>query len=224
VAVAGVGLAVALPFVAALGWDGYSHRSQYISELGARGAPDGVVVSVGFLAVGVLFLAWAAVAAPRVAAAAGVTGADTAATAATAAAVAVWLAGGGLGASYAVSAVARCEPGCPDEDVDAAQAAHNLVGTAGYGLAVAALVVFGLAVRRSGRAQARRVGRAGLVAAPVLAAIGLAVPVAGDWRGLLQRLLEAGLCAWTLAVAHVAAAATPEPGDGPPFVAAGTDG
>jgi hypothetical protein len=78
-----------------------------------------------------------------------------------------------------------------------------------------------LAVRRSGRAPARRVGRAGLVVAPVLAAIGLAVPVAGDWRGLLQRLLDAGLYVWTLAVAHIAAASTPEPGDGPPVVVAG---
>jgi hypothetical protein len=211
VAVTGVGLAVVLPFVAALRWDGYSHRSQYLSELGAREAPDGAVVSVGFLAVGVLFVAWAVVAAPRVAAAAGAIGAATA--------VAVWLAGGGLGASYAVSAVARCEPGCPDERVGTAQAAHNLVSSAGYTLAVVALIVFGLAVRRSGRAPARRVGRAGLVAAPVLAAIGLAVPVAGDWRGLLQRLLDAGLYAWTLAVAHIAAAATPEPDDGPPIVA-----
>ena len=198
-AVAGVGLAVALPFVAELGWDGYSHRSQYISELGAHGAPDGAAVSVAFFVVGVLFAAWAALTAPRVAAAVGVTGAATA--------VAVWLAGGGLGASYAVSAVARCDPGCPDEDVGAAQAVHSLVSSAGYTLAVAALVVFGLAVRRSACAPARRVGRAGLVAAPVLAAIGLAVLVADDWRGLLQRLLDAGLYAWTLAVAHLAAAA-----------------
>ena len=197
-AVAAVGLAVALPFVAALGWDGYSHRSQYISELGAQGAPDGAAVSVAFLVVGVLFAAWAALAAPRVAAAVGVTGAATA--------VAVWMAGGGLGASYAVSAVARCEPGCPDEEVGAAQAVHNLVSSAGYTLAIAALVVFGLAVRRSARAPARRVGRAGLVAAPVLAAIGLAVLVADDWRGLLQRLLDAGLYAWILAVAHLVAA------------------
>ncbi len=67
---------------------------------------------------------------------------------------------------------------------------------------MAALVVFGLAVRHSAVASARRVGHAGLVAAPVLAAVGLAIPVAGDWRGLLQRLLDVGLYAWILAVAH----------------------
>jgi hypothetical protein len=200
VSIAGIGLALALPFVAALGWDGYSHRSQYISELGARRAPDGAAVSVAFLVVGVLFVAWAALTAPRVAAAVGVTG--------TATAVAVWMAGGGLGASYAVSAAARCDPGCPDEDVGAAQAVHSLVSSAGYTLAVAALVVFGLAVRRSAGAPARRVGRAGLVAAPVLAAIGLATLVADDWRGLLQRVLDAGLYAWTLAVAYLAAGDT----------------
>ena len=204
---------MALPFVAALGWDGYSHRSQYISEVGAREAPAGAAVSIAFLVVGVLFAAWAALTAPRVAAAVGVTGSATA--------VAVWLAGGGLGASYAVSAVARCDPGCPDEDVGAAQAVHNLVGSAGYTLAVAALVVFGLAARRSASVPVRRVGRAGLVAAPVLAAIGLAIPVADDWRGLLQRLLEVGLYAWILAVAHLVSAASPAPSDVPP-VAAGS--
>ena len=208
-AVAAVGIAVALPFVAALGWDGYSHRSQYISELGARGAPDGAAVSVAFLVVGALFTAWAALTAPRVVAAVGGTGA--------AAAVAVWLAGGGLGASYAVSAAARCEPGCPDEDVGAAQAVHTLVSSAGYALAVAALVVFGLAVRHSAVASARRVGHAGLVAAPVLAAVGLAIPVAGDWRGLLQRLLDVGLYAWILAVAHLVVAASPESSDVAPI-------
>ena len=117
------------------------------------------------------------------------------------------------------SGVARCDPGCPDEDVGAAQAVHSLVSTAGYTLAVAALVVFGLAVRRSAWAPARRVGRAGLVAAPVLAVIGLATLVADDWRGLFQRLLDAGLYAWTLAVAYLAAAAPPEPGDGRPVAA-----
>jgi hypothetical protein len=207
VAVAGVGLAVALPFVAALGWDGYSHRSQYISELGARGAPNGAAVSVAFLAVGVLFAAWGAVTAPRVA---GVIGLGTA--------VAVWLAGGGLAASYAVSAVARCEPGCPDEDVGAAQAVHNLVSTAGYTLAIAALVVFGLAVRRWPWAPARRVGGGGLVAAPVLVAMGLAVVAAGDWRGLLQRLLDAGLYAWILAVTYVAVTVPTNADATPPVV------
>ena len=68
---------------------------------------------------------------------------------------------------------------------------------------------------------ARRVGRAGLLAAPVLAAIGLAIPVAEDWRGLLQRLLEVGLYAWILAVAHLVSAASPAPSDVPP-VAAGS--
>jgi hypothetical protein len=198
-----------LPFVAATGFPGYSHRSQYISELGAVGAPDGVAVSVAFFAVGALFVAWAAVVAPRVAAAAAVGGVTGAATA-----VAVWLAGGGLGASYAVSAVARCEPGCPDEGIGGAQLAHNLVSSAGYTLAIAALVVFGLvAVRQAPQGAIRRVGRAGLLAAPVLAVVGLAIPVAGDWRGLLQRLLDAGLYAWILAAAHLAATAASPPVD-----------
>ena len=181
--------------------DGYSHRSQYLSELGARTAPDGAAVSVAFLVIGVLFVAWAAVTAPRIAAAVGVS--------ASALGVAVWLAGGGLGASYAVSAVARCDPGCPDEDMSTAQAVHNLASTVGYTLAVAALVVFGLAARRSAWARARRVGRAGLLAAPVLAATGVATLVAADWRGLLQRLLDAGLYAWILAVTSLVAAARP---------------
>ena len=208
VAIAAVGLAVALPFVAALGWDGYSHRSQYISELGAHGAPDGAAVSVVFLVVGALFIAWASLTAPRVAAAVGVTGVATA--------IAVWLAGGGLGASYAVSAIARCDPGCPDEDMGATQTVHSLVSTAGYTLAVAAVVVFGLAARRSDWTPPRRMGRACLVAAPVLASIGLATLMADDWQGLVQRLLDAGLYAWTLAVAYLVAACPGSRSTAPP--------
>jgi hypothetical protein len=193
---------VALPFVAAFGWDGfgwddYSHRSQYISELGADGAPNGAAVSATFFVIGALFVAWAALTARRLAAAIGLTGA----------AGAVWLAGGGLGLSSAVPAVARCEPGCPDEDVGTAQMVHNLTGSAGYTLAIAALVVFGLVVRRSGTTndRARKVGRAGIWAAPLLAGIGLATLVGDDWRGLLQRLLEVGLYAWVLAVTALVA-------------------
>jgi len=209
-AVAAAGVAVVLPFVAALAWDGYSHRSQYISELGAVGAPGGAAVSVAFFVVGVLFLAWAVVAAPRVAAATAAVGVTGAATA-----VAVWLAGGGMAASYTVSAVARCEPGCPDEDVGTAQLVHTVVGSVGYTLAVAALAVFGLAVvRHAAPGAARRVGRAGLLAAPVLAAIGLAIPLAADWDGLLQRLLDTSIYAWIVAVTSLTAT-TSRQGDTP---------
>ena len=54
-------VALCLPFVAALGWDDYSHLSQYISELGAQGAPNGALVSLGFVAVGLLILVSTAV-------------------------------------------------------------------------------------------------------------------------------------------------------------------
>lgn len=176
--------------------------------LAAHGAPYGSAVSVGFLAICALFAAWAAVTAPRVAAAVGVAGAATA--------VAVWLAGGGMGASYAVSAVARCEPGCPDEDVGTTQTIHNVVSIVGYTAAIAALVVFGLAVRRSPWRSARRVGVVGLVAAPVLATTGWVIPVAGDWAGLLQRLLDGGLYAWILAVSRLVVTSAPPPKDGQP--------
>ena len=190
VAVAAAGLAVGLPFVAATGFPGYSHRSQYISELGAQGAPDGALVSAGFVLVGLLLLASTAGAVRVLAVAAPLT---------LAGAVAVGLVGGGLGGSYAITGVARCDAGCPEVgDVSTAQQVHNLVGSLGYVLAIGGVILFGVAARRVPRWGP--LAGAGLALAPVLVVVAGLVTVLDDWRGLLQRGLEVLLLAWLLAV------------------------
>jgi hypothetical protein len=190
-AAAAAGLAVVGPVVAGLRWDGYHPRSQYISELGARHAPDGALVSLGFGVVGLLLLlaTWGSWTAWRALAGAGGLAAGVA------------LVSGGMGASYAVSAVARCEPGCPDgRGVGAAQQIHNGAGTLGYTLAIVGLVVFGLAARRSPVPRRRALSRATLLLAPVALVVGWLTPVVDDERGLLQRLLEVLLLGWLLAI------------------------
>jgi Protein of unknown function (DUF998) len=68
-AVSGAIWLVAMVVIGGAAWDGYDHVSQYISELGATGAPHGWQVSwLGFLPIGLLitafaFFAWRA--APR---------------------------------------------------------------------------------------------------------------------------------------------------------------
>jgi hypothetical protein len=199
---AAAGLAVAVPVVAGLRWDGYRPRSQYISELGARHAPDGALVSLSFGVIGLLLLlatwgAWRE--------RAGMVGL----------AVGVGLVSGGMGASYAVSAVARCEPGCPDAGgVGAAQQIHNVAGTLGYTLAIVGLVVFGLAARRSPVPRWRARARPTLLLAPVALVVGWLTPVVDDERGLLQRLLEVLLLGWLLAIGALGSQASRVDGDG----------
>jgi hypothetical protein len=193
-AVAAVALAVVVPVVAAPGLEGYSHRTRYISELGAREAPDGVLVSAGFLLIGVLLLAFTAWFALR-------------AKASGLLLVGVLLVGGAVGTSYAVSGVARCDPGCPDTGASTGQLVHNVTGSVGYTVAIAGVALFGLAGRRDGRWGG--VARASLVAAPVMLVAALAIPVAAEWRGLLQRIVEVGQMGFLLAVALTARSAPP---------------
>ena len=185
-AVVAVALAVAVPLLAAAGWEGYSHRTQYISELGAEAAPDGALVSIGFLLIGLMLLAFTGWFAVR-------------RKAAGLLLVGVLMVGGAVGVSYAVSGVARCDPGCPDVDASTEQLVHNLTGTLAYTVAIGGIALFGLAGRSDERWGA--VARASLVAAPVMLVVAMAIPVADEWRGLLQRIVEVGQMGFLLAVA-----------------------
>lgn len=186
-----------LPFVAAIGWDGYSHISHYISELGAQGAPDGGVVSLGFVAVGILLLAATAMV---------VASAD----APRKALVGIALVGGGLGMSYFVSGFARCDAGCPETGaMSTAQQVHNAVGVLGYVAAIAGVALASIAMRRA--TGWRNVAAAGLVAAPILVVLSL-LTTDSEWRGALQRLIEVVLLAWFWTVARLATARPEEMG------------
>jgi hypothetical protein len=165
---------------------GYDAATQYISELGELGAPDGPLVSLGgFLPIGVLVLAFLALAAPELApgrgAKAGLAGLAM------------------VGLAYVVSAFARCEPGCP-ADGPPRQLLHNAFGLleylgGGIGLAILAASF-----------RARPAWRA--FAVPTLAAaagvlLPFGIPGLADavGRGLLQRAMDGALFAWLAAAA-----------------------
>jgi Protein of unknown function (DUF998) len=93
---------------------GYSHVSQFISELGESGAVGGSWVSLlGFAPIGILVLAFLALAAPEL----------PASRRRTPALVCL----GANGAAYLVASLARCEPGCPSSG-SLSQSLHNLFG------------------------------------------------------------------------------------------------
>ena len=180
---------VAIDLVAGSRWEGYDRRSQYLSELGAKGAPDGVVVSVGFVVVGLLLAA----------AAVGVRRAGPRALAT----IGVLVVAGGFAVSYAVSGIARCDPGCGEvEPVSTSQEVHDVVGALGYTAAVIGLAVVALARPPTARGRVVRVLAA--VAAPVVAVLSalMADEARRADRGLHQRLAEAVVFGWlALAVA-----------------------
>ncbi len=160
---------------------GYSHTSQFISELGARGAPQewGVRLA-GFLPAGLLLLAFcwfAGAALPR-----------SIGTTLGLAGLALYAAG------YLVAAAFPCDPGCRPEFPSTSQLVHNAGGLLGYLLAPAFL----LALSRAAHAWpgAGRVAMAGY-AASGLALVGLlTLSPESPAAGLSQRLLEFAVLGW----------------------------
>jgi hypothetical membrane protein len=162
---------------------GYSHVSQFISELGARGAPHELSVRfAGFLPMGMLLLAfcWFAYAAlPR----------STGTT---------WgLFGLALyAAGYLVAAAYPCDLGCRPARPSASQMIHNAGGLLGYVLAPAFLLTLARATRAWPNAE--RLSTAGYVAA-ALALVGLlTLSPASPFVGVSQRLLEIAVLAWAV--------------------------
>ena len=164
---------------------GYSHASQYISELGESGAAHGGWVSVaGFAPVGVLVLGFLALAAPS-------------------------LPGGRwrnaalgclsfVGIAYLVASVARCDPGCSGASVS--QSVHSLFGLFEYVGALVGLRLLFYPFRRS--EEWRGMASASMLAAVVVAAgfLGMLTPSLAEWRGVSQRIAEAGIFGWIAVV------------------------
>lgn len=162
---------------------GYSHISQFISELGARGSPQEWWVRLaGFLPSGILLLAfcWFAYAAlPR-----------SSATAWGLVGLAVYAAG------YLVAVAFPCDLGCRPDTPSISQRIHNAGGMLGYLLAPAFL----LALAREARTWpgAGRLPAVGYTAAG-LALVGLlTLSPASAAAGLSQRLLEFAVLAWVV--------------------------
>ncbi|MBL8547908.1 MAG: DUF998 domain-containing protein [Hyphomonadaceae bacterium] len=184
-ALLGVAWLLVMVLVGGASFDGYDHVSQYISELGANGAPFGWHVSwLGFLPVGVLicafsYFAWRA--APQ-------------SVLATLGFVGIFL----FAIGYVGSAFFRCDFGCRPEEPSFSQIMHELGGLAGYMLAPVTLLLLGLAARTwPGAVWLSILGFIG--AAGALVGLSGLLDDGSPTVGLYQRVLETSVLSWVLA-------------------------
>lgn len=173
-------------------YPGYSHVSQFISELGAHGARDGFAVSWGgFFVVGTL---------------AGLGGVLLWPTFRFAALAAVGVALAGLSTTlgYVGSAVWRCDFGCPEDMHSSTQSMHFGVSAADLvGVAIGvALVAWAL----RGSADWRWLARFSAVVAAVVWVGGFVMlsPSVEDVAGLFQRIIELTTYVWFFVVGRTA--------------------
>jgi hypothetical protein len=182
-AVLGLLCALMLAVLGGAYFPGYSHSAQFISELGARGAPHEQFVRwFGFLPAGIsilLFTAAAFVALPR-----------STLTTVGLLGVAIYAAG------YVAAAFFPCDPGCRPVQPSLSQVIHNVAGLAGYVLAPAFLVALAWSARRwpaGGLLVA-----VGFIAA-ALSLLGLlSLSPKSPYVGWSQRLIEASVLLWVL--------------------------
>lgn len=164
----------------------YSHASQFISELGARGAPNEMWVRfAGFLPAGVLLLAFciaAFVSVPRsLPFSLGLIG------------LAIYAAG------YLVAAFFPCDLGCRPAEPSTSQAIHNIGGLAGYFLAPGFLFSLAFAARRW--PSTSKLVVTGYTAAGVALVGLLTLSPSSDIVGLSQRALEISVLGWIVMLA-----------------------
>lgn len=176
---------------------GYSHFSQFISELGARGSStEWAVRFAGFLPAGLLMLAFCACAHQASPRSLGFSLAFCG--------MAIYAGG------YLVAAAFPCDLGCRPAHPSTSQLVHNIGGAAGYFLAPAFLLTLARATR-SGEGAGHLVV-AGYIAAG-LALLGLlTLSPSSAMVGLSQRLIEGAVLGWAalygVHLARRAAAAT----------------
>lgn len=166
---------------------GYSAIANYISELGAVGAPYAAAVNLGtFLPAGVLFVL-TCVALTR----------HTPPTRASRAALMLIAL---FGLSWVVAAFAPCDAGCPVEG-SPRQAVHNLAGLIGYvGGGVGLLNMAGI-LRTAGAPTSRVTWTAACGVLLIAGVFVMSAPEFAPIRGLLQRIMELSTAAWILAAA-----------------------
>ena len=161
----------------------YSHVSQFMSELGATGAPYELWVRFGgFLPAGLLLLAFCVAALgvlPRThGALSGLIG------------LSVYAAG------YLVASIFPCDPGCRPEEPSTSQLIHNLGGLVGYILAPAFLFILARAAGSWPRSATLVV--AGYVASAVALVGLLTLSPSSDLVGVSQRALEVAVLGWVV--------------------------
>lgn len=175
---------VLLTVIGGAAFPNYSHVSQFISELGARGAPHAKLVAyAGFLPAGILVCAFAALAwkaLPR-------------STPTTLGMLGIAL----FGFGYLVAVYFPCDAGCRPDEPSGAQLVHNALGLAGYLAAPLSLALLGWQARGWPGAKALSMhGFAGAVLAFI--ALSLLSPEFA-YVGVAQRVLEASVLSWIVA-------------------------
>ncbi len=168
-----------------MAYPGYDHLTQYISELGATGAPTSRAVSLAFMVSGGLLTAFWLLCAglfPR---------------------SVLSILGFGLsalnGVGLLLGGVFRCDFECAASDPSVTAILHEVFGGVGYLCGILGVFLVGIATRRW--PQGRGLFRLSLICGvPAALAIGLIHPDF-PWLGASQRVLEIALAVWTLAVA-----------------------
>lgn len=168
-----------------IAYPGYDHLRQYISELGATGAPAGQAVSLAFMVSGALLTAFWLICArmfrdSRLA----VFGFGLSAL-------------NGLGLFF--GGVFRCDFECSLASPSREAVLHDVLGGIGYLCGIVGILVVGLAWRN-------RPDRLGLFRLSLLCGVPAAMTIwlihpAFEWYGAAQRVLELALAIWTLAIA-----------------------
>lgn len=166
-------------------YPGYDHLTQYISELGATGAPTGDSVSLAFMVSGGLlavFWVLCGVLFPR---------------------SLLSVLGFGLsalnGVGLLLGGVFRCDFECSTADLSPAGVLHDVFGGIGYLCGIVGVFLVGIAARRW--PQGRGLFPLSLICGvPAALAIWLIHPDFA-WLGVSQRVVEVALAVWTLAVA-----------------------
>lgn len=180
-----IGSGIILPEVVSLLQPEYSSAQNYLSELGAVGAPNAPIINTfGFAPVAIsslMILVYCAV--KKDWGCAGHIGAALLAF--------------GLSTGYLIAVFFPCDLGCPVQG-SARQSVHNLAGLIQYPMGVVGLFMIGRAIRRSQR-KTRMAPLARLpqitpwmcIVASAAMALGFAMMIAPDqaaWRGAWQRL------------------------------------
>ena len=164
---------------------GYNHLTQYISELGATGAPTSQAVSLAFMVSGSLLAAFWLLCAglfPR---------------------SVLSILGFGLsalnGVGLLLGGVFRCDFECSTADLSPAAVLHDVFGGVGYLCGIVGVFLLGIASR--GWPLGRGLFGLSLICGiPAALAIWLIHPDF-EWYGAAQRIVEIALAVWTMAVA-----------------------
>ena len=173
-----------LALLGGLATPGYSHVSQFISELGASHSPYEYKVRFGgFLPAGIALLAfcWFAHSAlPR-----------SRLTTSAFVALAIYSLG------YVAAALFPCDLGCRPQTPSASQVVHNFVGGLGYLVAPGFLLVFALRSRAWPASAVLPI--LGFIAS-VVSLLGLfSLSPSSPYVGLSQRAIEASVLGWVMA-------------------------